>query len=637
MKITRHIAICLFLFALNSLLFANDTERILSYSSYISVHKDRTLRITETIKVISASQKIQRGIYRTFPTKYKDRFGNTVQVQFEILKVLKNGDPEPYHTQAEGNGVKIYIGSENVYLDPGEYTYTLTYLTDRQLGFFKDFDELYWNVTGNDWDFVVEYAEAVIELPSEANIIHKIAYTGYAGHQGQNYTISTDENGNVKFSTTDYLNPREGFTIAVSWQKGVIQEPTAEEKLGYLFWDNKNTIAAFLGLITLLIYFLVVWSKVGKDPPKGTIIPRFEPPAGFSPAATHYVMRMGYSDRVFTAAVVNMAIKKYLTITEKKGEYTLTRIKKSTADLSSGERKIANKLFVTGDRIALKQRNHTIFQNAISSLKYELEKEFEKLHFRRNRAYFTPGILITILTLVAVVLASPQADSIAVITFWITLWTFGTSVLVFSVVKAWRSAIHKRGVNLFSKVSVLGLTLFSLPFVAFAFVGLFIYGVMTSMLTLVCIITVFILDLLFYNLLKAPTILGRRVMDHIEGFKMYLETAEKQRLNMLHAPEMTPSLFEKYLPYALALDVENEWCEQFNEILNAAGQSDSYSPSWYIGRSWDSISSSDFASSIGASLSGAISSSSTSPGSSSGSGGGGSSGGGGGGGGGGGW
>jgi len=295
-------------FSYNTKIDANEVERILNYQSYITVHKDRMLTVTETIKVVCAGQQIQRGIFRTFPTKYKDRFGNKIQVDFRILAVKKNGLPEPYHTEKMSNGVKIYIGSKDVFLQPGEYTYTLVYQTDRQIGFFEDFDELYWNVTGNDWDFIIEQAEAIIELPPKATVLNKIAYTGIQGTQGKNYTISFDARRNIKVSTTKSLNPGEGLTIAVSWQKGVIPEPTTKDQIGYLFADNQNGLAALIGLIILFFYYITVWSHVGKDPAKGVIYPQFAPPQGFSPAATRYVMRMGYSDRVFAAAIVNMAV-----------------------------------------------------------------------------------------------------------------------------------------------------------------------------------------------------------------------------------------------------------------------------------------------------------------------------------------
>jgi uncharacterized membrane protein len=146
------------------------------------------------------------------------------------------------------------------------------------------------------------------------------------------------------------------------------------------------------------------------------------------------------------------------------------------------------------------------------------------------------------------------------------------------------------------------------------------------------------LNAVFIKLLKAPTAEGRKVMDAVEGFKMYLSAAEAPRIKVLHPPDRTPKLFEAYLPYALALDVESQWAEQFSDVLARAGESQSgYSPSWYHASNWTGFNANSFTSSIGSSLSSAISSASTPPGSSSGSGGGGSSGGGGGGGGGGGW
>jgi uncharacterized membrane protein len=146
-------------------------------------------------------------------------------------------------------------------------------------------------------------------------------------------------------------------------------------------------------------------------------------------------------------------------------------------------------------------------------------------------------------------------------------------------------------------------------------------------------------NILFYHLLKAPTLLGRKVLDRIEGFKTFLSATEEDRLSRLYPVERTPELFERYLPYALALDVEQPWTEQFSDVLgkSAMAEAGGYHPQWYSGSAWHSSRIGSFAGSIGGSLSGAIASSSTAPGSSSGGGGGGSSGGGGGGGGGGGW
>jgi uncharacterized membrane protein len=151
-----------------------------------------------------------------------------------------------------------------------------------------------------------------------------------------------------------------------------------------------------------------------------------------------------------------------------------------------------------------------------------------------------------------------------------------------------------------------------------------------------------VLNIVFFELLKAPTIAGRKVMDDIDGFRMYLGTAEKDRLEALTPPKETPQLFEQYLPYAIALDVENQWNKRFEHVFAEAAQAPGtsgttgYSPAWYSGSRMSSLTTGGFAGALGGALAAAAASAATAPGSSSGMGGG-SSGGGGGGGGGGGW
>jgi len=138
-------AVVLFIFIfspINSNFATEQNERILNYQCYISILEDGSMSVSEFIKVVAAGDQIRRGIYRTFPTKYKNKLGCNVRISFKVKQVLKNGDYEPYHVVNYANGVKIYIGDKNVYLEPAEYTYAITYITNRQLGFFKDYDEL---------------------------------------------------------------------------------------------------------------------------------------------------------------------------------------------------------------------------------------------------------------------------------------------------------------------------------------------------------------------------------------------------------------------------------------------------------------------------------------------------------------
>jgi uncharacterized membrane protein YgcG len=610
------------------------SERILNFKSLIVVNRDASMTVTEDITVQANRQEIKRGIIRDFPTTYRDRMGNTVKVGFQVEEVLRDGRPEAYHTQSAANGVKIYIGQKDVFLRPGEYTYTIRYRVDRELGFFKDFDELYWNVTGNGWTFAIDRAEAVIELPPGAKILKYAAYTGYQGGRGQDFTAQAG-NHDIVFKTTRALAPREGLTVAVAWPKGVVHEPSGQERVGFFLRDNVATAIGLIWLVVLLGFYLWAWFRVGRDPAKGTIIPLYSPPAGFSPAGVRFVSRMGYDDKAFAAAVVDMAVKGGVLIQEDGGDYTLVRRDAAPGALSRDEQLVTAQLFSGSQSVKLETENHTKIKSAIDALKKNLRMELEKIYFVTNSGYLGPGVVITLLGVALVILTSRDRLAAGFGALWLTIWTVACYFLAVTVYKRWQAT---RGGGLGKVGTALFTTLFALLFFAGEIAGLVMLGAALSIPAALNLAAMGFLNALFYHLLKAPTLTGRKIMDQIEGFKLYLSVAEKERLNLLNPPEKTPALFEKYLPFALALDVENAWSEQFAEVLAKAGtETQPYSPVWYSGSSWDSFHTSRFSDSLGSSFASAISSSSSPPGSSSGSGGGGSSGGGGGGGGGSGW
>jgi uncharacterized membrane protein len=281
----------------------------------------------------------------------------------------------------------------------------------------------------------------------------------------------------------------------------------------------------------------------------------------------------------------------------------------------------------------LESKNHALISGAIDALRESLGKEFDKIYFNTNTGYLAFGILLTLLAMGSIILTATDRAAAFFGALWLSMWTVGCVVLAVVVYRQWQNA-HSFG----KIIGAVGITLFALPFFLGEIFGAIMIGAELSLAPMLTLAGMTLLHVLFYHLLKAPTLQGRKVMDKIEGFKLYLSVAEKDRLNLLNPPAKTPELFEKYLPYALALDVENEWSEQFAEVLARAQQDGRpYAPSWYSGRSWDVSRASGFSDSLGSSFASAISSSSSAPGSSSGSGGGGSSGGGGGGGGGSGW
>ena len=613
-------------------------ERITSYSSNITVNKDATMVVQETIKVISEQNQIKHGIYRDFPTRYKDRNGNGVVVEFQVQSVTRDGAPEPYRTEGMSNGVRVYIGDATTYVPSGAHIYTLNYTTNRQLGFFEDHDELYWNVTGNGWVFPIEKAAATIALPAEiaASNIKVDGWTGAKDSKDKNLKASADANGRAVFYTTSVLNSYEGLTIAVSWPKGFITEPAFSTRTHWFLRDNISTLICALGLLIVFGYFGWAHMNVGIDPSKGAIVPQWDPPDGMSPAAVRYISKMKFDNKALSCAMINAAVKGHIEISEKKGEYTIKRKTDGKVPLSFEESAAVEGLLRSTDSIVMEQSNNAVIRGAIDLFTKSLNTQFGKGYFATHTGYAVVGALLSVLTLFVALLADSGDPETLFLSGWLALWSIGTAVLVTQVVKNWREVGH----NPKSCVSAGCLTLFAVPFVAAEVVVLVVAAGSISIPMIVAVFLFACMNIAFFKLLRAYTKKGRALMDKAEGLKLYMTVAEQERLNVLHPPDRTPELFEKLLPYALALDVENQWSERFADVL-AKAQAEGYQPSWYAGSAFHAGSYAGFASSVGSSFSSAISSSSVAPGSSSGfsggGGGGGSSGGGGGGGGGGGW
>ena len=628
----RFTLLCLLLLPAG-LLAQQPGERILAFHSDIIVYPDSSMVVRETIAVNAAGRRIRHGIYRDFPTRYKDRLGNDVIVDFEVMAVERDGQSEIWRMQPQGNGVRVYFGDQNTILPVGRHEYAFTYQTRRQLGYFADHDELYWNVTGNGWIFPIDEASASVTLP--ANVPQgAIGLSGYTGRQGsreQTMRGITEPGPRATFEVTRPLDAGEGLTIVVGWPKGFVAEPTAADRFRYTLHDNRSLLVGTAGTLLLLAYYLIVWFRVGRDPQRGVIMPRYEPPAGLSPAGMRYLVKMGFDNKAAAAAMLNMAVKKYVTIGKSDAVYTLTRADGEKIVLSEDECLLADKLLGSDKTLELSPAHHTRVQGAINGLKNSLKTSEEKIYFLTNSRYLIPGAIFSALLVGASVVLAPSKGQMAAAGFmsvWLTGWTFGVVMLLLMVVASWKAAFAGQGGNA-AKGGAVFLTLFSLPFFAGEAFGVFMLTKFSGLSTIGLLAAVAFLNLLFHYLLKAPTHAGRVLLDQVEGFKIFLGAVDKDRLATLAATEQTPAVFEKYLPYAVALGVEQAWASRFADVLERA----KYSPTWCSDGSWAGMNVGTMASSLGNSMSTAIASSASSPGSSSGFSGGGSSGGGGGGGG----
>lgn len=626
----------LVLLALSCCLSARADERILDFHSDIEIASDASMGVTETIRVRAEGDRIRRGIYRDFPTRYTDASGNRIHVVFEPLGVTRDGKPEPWHAESLSNGVRIYFGDADVYLGSGEYTYAFHYQTARQLGFFDDHDELYWNVTGNGWDFIIEHASASVRLPQSVDR-QRITVEGYTGPQGskaQDYAAKVDAQGRVLIETTRALPPQSGLTLVETFPKGTIAAPDLARKLRWFAFDNRREAVLALGLVLLGGFLALQWWRVGRDPSGGPIIAEYDPPENLSPADVRYIRNMGYDDRCFAADIVELGVLGEVRISKESGSrYVVARSTPGRSDMPmpASTRVLYDGLLGGRDSIEFKQENHEIIGPARRGHEKHLADTRAKPNFRRNDGIGCLGGLISI----AVIVAAFMIDSLkpAPVAIIGTVATFILASILANVLHSWiRKLRDGRGIG---GLSLLGL-LFALAITAAAAAFL---AYQTSVLFAVLVTLISGIQVPFAYWMRAPTPAGRKLLDRIEGLRLYLGVAERDALVRAKAPPMTIEEYQRLLPYALALDVEKTWGDQLASAIGpAAVAAAAGSMAWYAAsdasRGFDAGS---FGSSLGSSLSSAVSSSSSAPGSSSGSSGGGSSGGGGGGGGGGGW
>jgi uncharacterized membrane protein YgcG len=563
-------------FFLVDAVWAND-ERILSYHSDIRIQADASIEVTEHIQVRSAQRNIRRGIYRDFPTRYRDRYGNRVMVDFEVLEVLRDGQPEPWFIEHQFNGIRVNTGDDRFLPGAGEYTFSIRYRTTRQLGFFEEHDELYWNVTGLGWAFPIDLASAEIHLPEAVDpaAIRLDSYTGPAGATGTHARASTPAPGVARFETTRPLGLREGLTIAVGFPKGIVAEPSTARRAGWLLYDNRGLLVMLLGLIGMFVFYYKAWLSKGRGPEAGVIIARYEPPQGYSPGGLRYVTRKYYDHRCFAADLVELGVKGLLSIEREKKflreRWAVIRAPDQTRpELPPSQAALLPKLFEGGDRLELHSKNASEIQAAVRAHRAALGSRFSGQYINYNLTTIALGWTLSIL---------------------IALLAFGVSA------------------------------------------GAGLIGTALAGLVLL------IVNIVFSVMMPAPTEVGRRLLDHVEGLKLYLGVAERDELKRLQhrnadEPDLTPERYEQLLPYALALDVEDAWTGKFTSAVGQAiADQTQRNLNWYTGSGAALGGLGGMSQSLGRTLSSTISSSSSPPGSSSGGGGGGSSGGGGGGGG----
>jgi uncharacterized membrane protein YgcG len=548
----------------------NPVERIDRFDVSARLDSDAALTVTEKLSLNAAGVNIVHGLIRAIPVRYRDSSGHTVTVGLEVLSAELDGQKTEWKESREGRGVYIRIGSADKVLSAGPHTLELTYRTTKQIGFFEDHDELYWNVTGSEWEFPIMETTFRLKLPGKdwGEGFQRVAW--YTGVQGSTDTSRAHKNpdGSV---TASRLNPGEGLTVVYGWPKGLVTPPvlSPSDKISAAAFQHTETVCAaliWLGAAAGAVFLLRAFLRMSSD--RETVIPLFHAPAGLSPSLARWAAFDQKDAASLTAEIIALAEKGFLKILGNRKEGY--RLKKASADRTPDDPMAAGiltALFPAGkpDELSLDKDSCQFIAAAMNCVKEHLKKCSKKL-IEKTGSPLTPSFASLIAGSAAAFIFARITDADDDVVRYTALAAFLSITALFAGLR--RPRRIKEPVRKF--LSIYGPVMPAL--IVMGALDAFGSGLKY---TLPCVILT-LGGLLLRNRLTRWTAEGRKVLAQTYGLEMFIKAAEKDRLEMLSAPDDTPELFEELLPYAVALECAKTWANRFEKVLAAA----SYHPQW---------------------------------------------------------
>lgn len=544
-------------------------------------NKHGSMHIVETINL--TYNDFNHGIYRAIPNSYKK---HSLQVSVNSITSTTSAPTQYTSSKTTGNLI-LKIGDPNKTIT-GPQQYTIDYTVQNVISYYPDHDELYWDINGDQWQQIAQQVTVRVHLPDGLKVLDKSGLNCFTGRYGSNAMDCSILNvyPTVTSETVKPMGPNETLTIVVGFEKGYFAP----------FSTTENTVEAVKKFAPLVLfptifgsYAFLRWRRYGRDPKgAGTIVPEYQPPTDISPLEVGTLLNFKSDNKGISASLIDLAVRGYIKIIEQKKDrligkdklvYTLELVKNDFSQLSPNEMSLIRGIFsdksnyVVGSQVPISALANKFYTTA-TVIKSRANKDMVEKGYIAKSTLLSGGLLNIM----------------------------GIALIVVGLFFGW----------------ILGFTWVT---------GMNIAGIL-------CII--------FGVYMPARTKAGVEAKDKINGLKLYLNTAEKDRIAMLQAPNApyganhdapikTVDLFEKLLPYAMVLGVEEKWASQFSDIYKTP-------PDWYSGN-WTAFNTGLFIGSLNNSVTAmnTVAFSVPSSSGSSGMGGGGFSGGGGGGGGGGGW
>jgi uncharacterized membrane protein len=486
------------------------------FHSEVTIKEDSSFVVEETIDV--KFERPRHGIFRDIPFQYRNELGKKIKTPTTILSVTdKAGNKWKYKIETAGNTLRVRIGDANRYVKDSQ-TYLITYRVENAVLFFDDHDELYWNVTGNAWKAPIEEASADVTLSTEkkSKNLWEGCYTGVYGSNQSECSFEASENKG-RFVTKRNLQIGEGLTIAFGWEKGLVSPPSSWKR--FLWAINLKENWVFLLPILSLAFMITQWYQKGRDPKvRESITVMYEPPKfnnqPLTPGEVGTLIDEKLDPRDITSTILGLAVKGYIQIEEEKKEGL-----------------ILDKTDFYLKRVKASDQNLRPFEKKLMEALFPMG---------------LPGTLVSSLKN----------------KFYTELEGLKKSLYGELIDKKYFLKNPEKIKNSYAKTGFLVMVIAFFVFI-FLVPGSIARSVVAGILTGLPV-------MVFAGFMPAKTRAGASAYMDVLGFQEFLNRAEKDRLERMG----DMNLFSKFLPYAVALDVAENWAKAFEGIYQDP-------PNWY--------------------------------------------------------
>ena len=542
--------------------FASPSEYVIdSYEILVVVNENNSFDITETIYV--DFMVLKHGIFRSLPLRNEvvrldgtKSFNRAVISNIDVIGAR-------YTTYREGITEVIKIGDPDITLT-GKQNYFLQYTYDIGRDTGRDYDELYYNLVGNEWDTTISGLTFEVIMPKsfdESKLGFSVGGKSSTLNDGVTYSVSGNT---IKGAYSGTLKPGEGLTLRLELPEGYFVGARGNI-------DTVTNILAFLPVIFVIIC-IILWRKFGRDD-KVIETVEFYPPEGYNSAEIGFIYKGNSAPKDVVSLLIYLANKGYVKISETKNKslfitskgFKITKVKEYDGDNESEELFI-NGLFL-GCRNEVTDRDlRNSFYTTLIKIRANLNKKENKhVIFEKSSTIIRFFIGLLILSAFLIVSVKPVWDLTGPVTLpFAILFPIIGFLLMFLLLRGNKSMAMKITAVFFGIMfGVAPMMIFIIPALIFepGYIWMFAVGI-------ICILIMAII----MRLMPKRTKLGNELLGKIKGFRNFLETAEKDKLEELVTRE--PSYFYNILPYTYVLGVSDKWIKKF-EVIG------SRPPDWY--------------------------------------------------------